>query len=844
MLFSVKTRAKDACLQLALEGDAWSKPVPINSLGLASFCEAAESDGTREVCYSVHISRAPGAFARTFVITIMPAFVAVNQTATALRLRQAGTPESLVLSAGEKTPFHWSRTDMPRRLQVLPSTPSGDALGWSSAFSPECSSFVVPFFPAALEAPDALVVADSASQAQLPPFALQTAITSSLGTLFLFFKPCTATLFPVAVRNNTSASVITVRQCGAPWSTALQLQPWESQPWALPLLEAPAEVEVSVRCVGEEPGGESLRPCLRIRLDGQEGDTTLVTEMETMRVSVAMESCTRVLQFQAEHGRASLVRLIRCENAVEDIQAAKRQEVAMCVESLETPADSEVALVLHVVYGFDVLATEFIAGSAVESTTESMMESTMESTMESMMEVEVTVGEERRTFSAVGGEFCLLDAVMVSRPGRAVFSVRLRGKEPMEPMEALEAVGACDLALLASETNTIKEVVVPCTQGGGRRTLCRLWVRLFMAPSRISARLQYEIACLERQEEEVKRAASRLEEEQKKVISGLGTPSSPLASELTTPLESSPQVAGSGEENRMNVCVLLHAVRSIPCSVSLEAPYAVVTLGRTQLRSPCGVVDADEALWSNPSVVVKCRSMKSGFSLQEEEGVLRVCRVDQNSLAEHAGLRVGHLLASVNRAKPPHSLDEFTDLVSRDFNEKYLQFIAPPRRALQKVALEQRLFFPRGCSVGEERFTVELFDERPQAEDVLLLRATLPLPRDGNADWSESVNAVELKETQERLKGEEEMGLSRDANSTGEWCVSVGVSWNEEKAEEEVMAWSVRVALKGLQLSVVDSTPQEILLVTVDQIVGECGVFETGRRYFRGKVGNRGSDKA
>ena len=74
--------------------------------------------------------------------------------------------------------------------------------------------------------------------------------------------------------------------------------------------------------------------------------------------------------------------------------------------------------------------------------------------------------------------------------------------------------------------------------------------------------------------------------------------------------------------------------------------------------------------------------------------------------------------------------------------------------------------------------------------------------------------------------------------------MSVGVSWNEEKAEEEVMAWSVRVALKGLQLSVVDSTPQEILLVTVDQIVGECGVFETGRRYFRGKVGNRGSDKA
>ena len=308
----------------------------------------------------------------------------------------------------------------------------------------------------------------------------------------------------------------------------------------------------------------------------------------------------------------------------------------------------------------------------------------------------------------------------------------------------------------------------------------------------------------------------------------------------------------------MNVCVLLHAVRSIPCGVALEAPYAVVTLGRTRLRSPCGVVDADEALWANPSVVVKCRSAKNGFSLRAEGGVLRVCRVDQNSLAEHAGLRVGHVLASVNRAKPPCSVEEFTRLVSRDFSEKYLQFIAPPRRALQRVVLEQRLFFPRGGSVGERQFTVELFDERREAEDVLLLRAALPLPRDGNADWSESVCVTsqpseetssqqeeETKAPQEKTKAQQEktkaqqqegMESQEEGRTANDWCISVGVSWSEEKAEEEVMAWSARVALKGLQLSVVDAAPREILLVTVDQIVGECGVFETGRRCFRGRV--------
>ncbi|OAO12782.1 vacuolar protein sorting-associated protein 13 [Blastocystis sp. ATCC 50177/Nand II] len=80
------------------------------------------------------------------------------------------------------------------------------------------------------------------------------------------------------------------------------------------------------------------------------------------------------------------------------------------------------------------------------------------------------------------------------------------------------------------------------------------------------------------------------------------------------------------------------------------------------------------------------------------------------------------------------------------------------------------------------------------------------------------------------------MESQEEGRTANDWCISVGVSWSEEKAEEEVMAWSARVALKGLQLSVVDAAPREILLVTVDQIVGECGVFETGRRCFRGRV--------
>ena len=92
------------------------------------------------------------------------------------------------------------------------------------------------------------------------------------------------------------------------------------------------------------------------------------------------------------------------------------------------------------------------------------------------------------------------------------------------------------------------------------------------------------------------------------------------------------------------------------------------------------------------------------------------------------------------------------------------------------------------------------------------------------------------QEEETKAQQQEGMESQEKGRTANDWCISVGVSWSEEKAEEEVMAWSARVALKGLQLSVVDAAPREILLVTVDQIVGECGVFEMGRRCFRARV--------
>ena len=101
-----------------------------------------------------------------------------------------------------------------------------------------------------------------------------------------------------------------------------------------------------------------------------------------------------------------------------------------------------------------------------------------------------------------------MDGVLLCAPGRARFSMRLSGEMPRE------AECECDLAQLMAEapSDAIQEVVVPCTEVGGQRTLCRLWVRLFRARSRGAARLEYEIACLARQKAEVRRAGGGAEE--------------------------------------------------------------------------------------------------------------------------------------------------------------------------------------------------------------------------------------------------------------------------------------------------------------------------------------------
>ena len=835
VLFSVKTKSNAACMQLSLEGQrGWSEPLPLNSIGLSTLCQMEESATHRAYCYSVSVSRAPGAFARTLVVSITPSFVLVNQTDSVLKVRQEATHESMILPPGETSPFHWSCATAPQRLQVLQMRGKST---WSPVFSPHCAGCILPFFPAAFDQPaEALEVRERVLPLQQETWSsmgaekeeelsfLHVSTTSSHGEQFIFVQPCDASLLPFRFSNRTASCIITVHQVGSSWSTSLTLSPWQSQPWALPLVESASDVEICVRQVGEEIDADALSPCLRVNLDAPSGKTSLTTDMETISVTMERQGTVRELVFETARKedsgeyRRHRVQLICCMNAMEDIQAAKRQEVAMCAST------SERVCVLHVLYAYDVelfggeCASELgvvIGCSSSQSITNdppseldadaSPSKSITTDSPSKSITTDSPSSLERITCSTPSSSLHFYDRVLVM-DARAVarFTLTLSQDE--------KRVVACGELRgdVSEDESVIHDVVVPFRTAEGV-FVCSLLVRLFHTRGKTAALPAYEIACLERQKGEVQRAvedmASVLKREdlcfhtKRATSSSLPRVESYCSLRSPTGDDTTPSVSSAESERLMNVCVWLHDVRSIPLHMFSSSVYAVLRIGETQLRSPYATLESDVSLWERESVVVKCRAMNTGFELKEADGALVVSRLLHNSLAEHSGLRVGHVLFSVNRGKVPSSLAAFVRLMENDFTEKYLQFVPPPRCDLQRLVFEQQLFFPRGCTVGEDRVVVELYEEREHEEDVLLARESFPLQRE-ESDWSVQT-----------AKG---------------WCMSVGVVWNEYRVEEEVVKWSVDVALRGVQVSVV-SEAEEVLLLTVDAVACSLGFFEQGR---------------
>ena len=120
-LFSVRKKEKNETARLSLPGyDMFSDSFSINTLGVSgTVTVTSKNRRNSERVYSVTISRAPGIFARSLVLTITPTYIVMNQTGTKISLRQLGCEEKMTLQEGGYQAFHWSSQSARHQVQLF-----------------------------------------------------------------------------------------------------------------------------------------------------------------------------------------------------------------------------------------------------------------------------------------------------------------------------------------------------------------------------------------------------------------------------------------------------------------------------------------------------------------------------------------------------------------------------------------------------------------------------------------------------------------------------------------------------------------------------------------------------
>lgn len=108
-LISLKKKDKNDAVRLTLKGyENYSDSFSINTTGVSGTVTLDSKDKKKpQKNYAVTISRAPGIFARSLVVTLTPLYIIINQSGTSVSLRQSDTDNILHLNEGTYTPFHW-----------------------------------------------------------------------------------------------------------------------------------------------------------------------------------------------------------------------------------------------------------------------------------------------------------------------------------------------------------------------------------------------------------------------------------------------------------------------------------------------------------------------------------------------------------------------------------------------------------------------------------------------------------------------------------------------------------------------------------------------------------------
>ena len=132
-LISVKKKDKSDAIRLSLPGyEEFSEPFSINTLGVSGVVTITSKNRHQpEKAFGVAITRAPGVFARSFVVTVTPLYIVMNHMDRTVRLRQVQCDSEVVLKSKDYTSFHWTSKTAEHKVQL---EVEGEEYEWSQGF--------------------------------------------------------------------------------------------------------------------------------------------------------------------------------------------------------------------------------------------------------------------------------------------------------------------------------------------------------------------------------------------------------------------------------------------------------------------------------------------------------------------------------------------------------------------------------------------------------------------------------------------------------------------------------------------------------------------------------------
>lgn len=267
-------------------------------------------------------------------------------------------------------------------------------------------------------------------------------------------------------------------------------------------------------------------------------------------------------------------------------------------------------------------------------------------------------------------------------------------------------------------------------------------------------------------------------------------------------------------EKSMSYCVTLHRLMKVPLPAQeLKGVYATATIGATTLRVPVAttVVPDEEAYAKADELTLECPVASLGCEFVKEGRTFVVASVTKGGEADKAGVRVGHIVASVDGGDIPPTEEELAMLLGSE-EVATLGFVAPPINTLNAVLFEQQFIFPAGCTVNETAMKLSVWQESAKGDDTLLCAADLPINRDNDQ--------------------------VRDVRLSRAFSACVGTAWESFDVENELVETALSLNLKGFAVSVVNAEPRELVYVSVNDLLVDVDLFESGKKTAELRVGS------